>query len=380
MSKSYEGYLLIADITGYTMYLSQSELDHAQEILSALLKLLLNHTRPPLLVSRLAGDAVISYGLRDNFFQSQVFIEVIEDTYVAFRKAIDLMALNNTCGCAAFRNISTLDLKFFVHYGEFAVQHISDHDELVGSEVNKIHRLLKNHVSETTGIRAYVLYTDAAIDQLAMEEIEQGMLHIVEQYEHLGTVGVWVQDLEPTWEQRKKTDQFIIPPENVMLSIQTDLAMTPELVWNYITLPKYMEILNGVNKIEPVGKQHGRVTTGSGYTCYHGENEATDLTILEWQPFERLLTISLLPMPIPNVHLLVDLILTPNNHGTHLAQIISIDKKSPIVLTAVRLMLSSMKKKWESDMQAFKTAAETDMATRLAGATINASDMTIDPV
>ena len=40
------------------------ELDHAQETLSELLELLIEHTRPPLILSRLAGDAVISYALR----------------------------------------------------------------------------------------------------------------------------------------------------------------------------------------------------------------------------------------------------------------------------------------------------------------------------
>ena len=46
MSKTYEGYLLIADITGYTRYLSASELEHAQETLTALLELLVENTRP----------------------------------------------------------------------------------------------------------------------------------------------------------------------------------------------------------------------------------------------------------------------------------------------------------------------------------------------
>jgi hypothetical protein len=36
MSKTHEGYLLIADITGYTRYLTESELEHAQETLAAL--------------------------------------------------------------------------------------------------------------------------------------------------------------------------------------------------------------------------------------------------------------------------------------------------------------------------------------------------------
>jgi hypothetical protein len=78
MSGTQEGCLLIADITGYTLYLSKSELDHAREILTTLLTLLVDHTRPPLVISRLAGDAVISYGLGNNFVQRQTFVEMIK--------------------------------------------------------------------------------------------------------------------------------------------------------------------------------------------------------------------------------------------------------------------------------------------------------------
>src|SRR5512134_884988 len=136
MSETQEGYLLIVDITGYTQYLSASELEHAQETLTVLLKLLVEHTRPPLVISRLEGDAVISYGLHLNFFQGQTFIEVVEDIYVSFCKAIERMVLNNTCRCNACANIANLDLKFFIHYGAFALQRIRDREELVGSDVN----------------------------------------------------------------------------------------------------------------------------------------------------------------------------------------------------------------------------------------------------
>jgi hypothetical protein len=44
------GCFLIADITGYTQYLSASELEHAQQTLTALLNLLIAHTRPPLVI------------------------------------------------------------------------------------------------------------------------------------------------------------------------------------------------------------------------------------------------------------------------------------------------------------------------------------------
>jgi uncharacterized protein DUF2652 len=109
MTTPTSGFLLIADITGYTAYLSASELEHAQEILTELLELLIQYTRPPLIISRLAGDAVISYTLQDQFMQGQTFVELIEDTYVAFPKAIERMALNNTCGCQACANVSALE-------------------------------------------------------------------------------------------------------------------------------------------------------------------------------------------------------------------------------------------------------------------------------
>ena len=75
---SQQGYMVISDITGYTAYLSQSELEHAQDSLSCLLNLLIEHTEEPLVVSRLEGDAVISYSLKGSFIQGQTLVEIIE--------------------------------------------------------------------------------------------------------------------------------------------------------------------------------------------------------------------------------------------------------------------------------------------------------------
>jgi hypothetical protein len=44
----------------------------------------------------------------------------------------------------------TLDLKFFVHHGDYIVQEVSGIRELVGSDVNLIHRLMKNHMLRRT--------------------------------------------------------------------------------------------------------------------------------------------------------------------------------------------------------------------------------------
>ncbi len=61
MTASRSGFLLIADITGYTAFLSQSELEHARDSLNSLLGLLVEQKQRLLRISRLEGDAVFSY-------------------------------------------------------------------------------------------------------------------------------------------------------------------------------------------------------------------------------------------------------------------------------------------------------------------------------
>ena len=295
MSKTHEGYLLIVDITGYTRYLSESELEHAQETLTALLELLVQNTRPPLVISRLAGDAVISYGLQEDFFQGQTFIEMIEDTYVMFRKAIERLVLNNTCGCNACANIANLDLKFFIHYGTFGIQRISDYDELVGSDINLLHRLLKNSVTEVTGFKAYALYTEAAFQRLDVEDLGETLTNHTEAYEHLGEVKVLVQDMHPIWEKKRDDTTVVFPYDRVVFQLEVDISMPRARVWEYLIQPAYRNTLIGSDRMEIANRTDGRIAPGSVYQCYHGD-KLVPQTILEWQPFERMIVKELSPM------------------------------------------------------------------------------------
>ncbi len=295
MSKTHNGYLLIADITGYTQYLSESELEHAQETLTALLELLVENTGPPLVISRLAGDAVISYGLREDFFLGQTFIEKIEDTYVTFRKAIERLVLNNTCQCNACANISNLDLKFFIHFGTFGIQQISNLDELVGSDINLLHRLLKNTFTEKTGFRAYALYTDAAIQQLDVQDLAEAMTPHEEAYEHLGAVKTWVQDMHPVWERKRSGTAVNFPYDNIWGKFEVVINMPRERVWDYLIQPKYRNTLIGSDRMEITNRSQGRIAPGSVYQCYHGD-KLVPQTILEWEPFERMIVKEVPPM------------------------------------------------------------------------------------
>lgn len=363
------GFLLIADITGYTAYLSTSELAHAQETLTALLELLIEHTRPPLILSRLAGDAVISYGLQDQFMQGQTFVELIEDTYIAFRRAVELMVLNNTCGCHACANVGALDLKFFVHFGEFGLQRLSDHDELVGSDVILIHRLLKNHVAEQIGTRAYTLYTEAAVRRLGLQEMCAGLTAHAERYEHLGEVQTWVQDMHPVWERKREATRLTIPPGQVALRLEAELAMPPHLVWNYLVQPEHRKLLVGSDSQRILDRQQGRVDRGSAYQCFHGKRIILQ-TVLEWRPFEQLTTEDLV---MPGTTVLVDYRLAPTPAGTRLVETFS-KTRGPLHTRLVGdLMLARMRPGKVQELEAFKRHIEADLAQRGGAGLVAAS-------
>ena len=51
------GQLVIADLTGYTAYLSQSELEHAPAIAGDLLETIVGRLDPPFRLAKFEGDA-----------------------------------------------------------------------------------------------------------------------------------------------------------------------------------------------------------------------------------------------------------------------------------------------------------------------------------
>ncbi len=355
---STEGYLLIADITGYTAYLSQSELEHAEDSLRSLLEILIEHTRPPLRVSRLEGDAVISYALQDSFLQGQTLVEMIENCYIAFRDARQDMVLNTTCTCNACRNIPNLDLKFLGHFGKFAMQHLGEHIELVGSDVNLAHRLLKNHVIEQTGIHAYAAYTLAAVGALGIEELAAEMVPHLEAYEHLGSVQVYVQDLAVVWERHLASRRVLVESSQALLTLEQDFPLEPALLWDYLTKPECRAILYGADSMKVVGRMNGRIGPGATYHCAHGK-EVIIQKIVDWQPFDHYTTED---RTLPGVVHPITLRLIPLADGTRLA--ISFGKaKGPRLprMLSDRGMQKFIRDQMPQRVQAFRQRIERDL-------------------
>jgi hypothetical protein len=286
MATPEKGFLLIADISGYTSFLSKSELEPAAEHLRVFLDLLIEHTKPPLLVSRLQGDAVISYAPEGSFLQGQTLVEMIEETYLAFRKALDLTVLNNQCDCSACSLIPSLDLKFFAHHGDFLMQRLGTHTELIGPEVNIVFRLTKNRIVEKTGIKAYVAYTKAAVSALRIEEQAEFLLRHEEEYEDVGRVTLYVQDMHQVWEEKQAGLRRGVTLEDALFVVEKEYPVAPVLMWDYVTKPEYNAILTGTRNARVSNRSQGRIGPGTVYQCSRG-NSITPHTIVEWEPFEE---------------------------------------------------------------------------------------------
>ena len=195
------GYLVLADISGYTSFVATTEIEHADLALSILLEAIVEKLSSLLTISKLEGDAVFAYVEQGKLLEGKSLLELIDHTYLAFRDKADVLFRGATCACKACLAIPTLDLKFMLHHGDFIIQQVAGIRDLMGTDVNLIHRLAKNHVSESTGWKGYALFTDQVLDR--MQFSRNDLFKRCETYEHLGDVDIYCMNMHVRYENMK---------------------------------------------------------------------------------------------------------------------------------------------------------------------------------
>jgi len=275
-----KGYLFITDITGCTQFLTQSELDHATEIFYALFDSILHHLHPPMVISGTQGDAIICYFPEHAFNQPQSIVEGMEHIYYDFQRQLSLMKLNSTCTCKACDNMSSLDLKVFLHYGQYMLQQIGDRWDLQSADIIPILRLMKNSVKEKFGLTGYGLITKAAIGAMGITGPTDGMHEHVEQVEHFGDVRMFIHDLKAAWETHRKTDRQIVAPENAFAWAEAFVPIPQWLAWDLSFNNEVKGRLFFVDSHERVEETNTRIEPGTGFHCVHGE-DAVDYVIID---------------------------------------------------------------------------------------------------
>jgi Protein of unknown function (DUF2652) len=277
------GYLFITDITGYTQFLTQSELDHAKGILDALFDSILEHLHPPMIISGTQGDAIICYFPENAFVQRQSIMEGMEEVYFDFQNRLGLMALNSTCTCRACANMSALDLKVFLHYGQYILQQIGERVDLQGADVILVHRLMKNSIKERFGLTGYGLITEPAARALGISGLTDGMHEHTEQVEHFGEVRIFVHDLGRAWEARRQRGRQVVTPEAAMVQAEALVPIPLWVAWDLSFRNDVRQSILGVDEHNRVGDAGARLEAGAKFHCVHSASEV-DYMIVEMNP------------------------------------------------------------------------------------------------
>ncbi len=276
------GFFMIADISGYTSFLTGTELDHAQEIIEEIIKLLLDHIQPPLKIVQLEGDAVYYYVPGEMLPEPERLLEHIEACYCDFVSHIQYAQRLTHCECRACAAMHTLDLKFFVHYGEYMLQNVPGTSEgVAGRDIILLHRLLKNHVTEKTGLRGYALLTNAYLDRIGRP---LSITAHAETYEHIGEVECGLYDLHAYENRMRDTKRVYLEPGDADYIYERILPASPELLWSFIIDPERRMQYQIIKELKPVRNSSGRLGVDAEFHCDHGA--FTRVTrMLDWRPF-----------------------------------------------------------------------------------------------
>lgn len=282
LGQSEKGCLLLADITGYTQYLAETELLHAQDVVGDLLETIVDSVEPVFLLSKLEGDAAFAYASRESVNPSMV-MDTVESAYFAFQRRLRDIAHSTSCECNACVRIPSLDLKFFVHDGEYVVRHIARSEELTGSDVILVHRLAKGTAGDVVAKGGYAVYTKATLDTMAMDPSILGFKPHSESFSDVGDVDVFVQDLGLRWtfEQERNRD-YVTSAESVH-EVSFLAQVSPAVVWDHLTDPlKRPHWQLGVTEV--LSQTEGRRGVGTVNHCMHGPDVVIE-HVADWKPF-----------------------------------------------------------------------------------------------
>lgn len=306
---------LIADISGYTGYLADVELEHAQDILADLIGAVVSALRPNFTLAKLEGDAAFTYAAAETIDGSMLF-DTIERCYFGFRRRRRDVRRATSCECDACRRIPDLDLKFVVHHGPAIYQEVAGHPELLGSDVIIAHRLLKNEVVAQLHIAAYALISQKCIDATDLDPAALGMRHHVETYDRIGDVPGWVHDLEQRWQEEESRRRVIVAPEESILTVSVPTKAPPQLAWEFLTKPaQRMSWQPWVTRVEVKGASGGRRGIGSANHCMHGPDSVVE-EILDWRPYDYVTDRTVVETPQGPLRLLHTIEFEPDTEGT----------------------------------------------------------------
>ena len=275
-----EGALVIADISGYSAFVQQTEVDHSWSILHELLDTMVRSLAGRMDVSQVEGDAILFIS---GLSASEV-IEALEGTFVAFHRRLRDMQAVTTCPCNACANIGILKLKFVIHHGKFSRQRLGNVEQLHGPDVIIPHRLLKNKVPS----KEYILVTDAVLEKLP-DEVRSRFAPHREEFD-VGTISGGYLEIAGLWEQAQAVERKRVAQDEAMLNSEVVVNTPRAAVYKRMLRPDVMQRYLLSDAVDAVPGARGE-DLGAEFHCHHG-GSLVNMRVVSLEPDRELTLIS----------------------------------------------------------------------------------------
>jgi Protein of unknown function (DUF2652) len=241
--------ILIPDISGFTEFMTTTELNHGSHAINILIDTIVNAVGEKYEVSEIEGDAVLLIKKGPAPSRKEIS-ETCLNIFNAFHFQRKQMQQRAVCPCGACQDIINLTLKFIVHHGPVAEIKVGRFVKQSGPEMIVAHRLLKNSIDHNE----YLLMTEKLLQQVP-DLNEPGEMEWISSSEEYASIGKVEYRFALLHEARKKIPE---PPrpENLYQTDDTSFLEIPIAV-NYrdaymvmMNIPGRLEWQPGLKKVE----------------------------------------------------------------------------------------------------------------------------------
>lgn len=150
INNSFYGTVLIPDISGFTKFVNETELNAGRDITRELLSVIINHNNLNLNISEIEGDAILFY--KNDYIAPLLLKNQFEVMLKQFQNKLEELRVETGLEI-------DLSLKLIAHYGELSTYQLGKFEKLYGKTVIEAHGLLKNSILSNS----YILITDSIL-------------------------------------------------------------------------------------------------------------------------------------------------------------------------------------------------------------------------
>lgn len=270
MHETIDGPIVIADISGYTAFIADTELEHSREILTELLEQVVGSLETHLTVAQLEGDAVCFVGAETR----PELLEWIEASFMSFHSRLRDITLGSSCPCRACSTVHTLTLKFVAHHGVYSWHKVGRVEQLVGTPVNVAHRLLKNGVPS----HEYLLATEPIIERWPSRRSE--FTPHTETYDHIGAIAGGYRDLAPLREIAQRPERGPVTDAEAKVATEVVLDGSVADAWWLLADARPRQVWMGAHSIDYRDGARGTLL-GAEFHCHHGGGNTVVMRVIE---------------------------------------------------------------------------------------------------